>query len=338
MKGRRPVILVVGMHRSGTSAVTRLINLLGAELPGTLVPGGLGNELGHWETAEIVDLHDQMLWSAGVNVNALFAIRPEWFHSSEAEGFVQAVAELMTGPRPAAPMTVIKDPRMALFIPIWLRALDRVGQDARFVLPFRHPLEVANSLRRRQLQHFPDSVWPLGRGTALWLRYVLTAERETRKRRRTFVSFDAVLADWRTEAHRMAAQLGLAWPRLEAGGAEINAFLHRDRKHEVAASGSPLPPHLSRLLQSLERCVRRPDAEARVFDTALEQMEHASALFMDYVQELEFRIATVPSLVTEFPDFPPPPSLGPPHAVQSGPTAPSPGDRPLLARLWPRGT
>lgn len=304
---RRPsVILVVGMHRSGTSAVTRVLNLLGAELPGTLVPGGLGNAHGHWETAEIVELHDRMLWSAGVNVNGLFAIRPEWFAGAEASDFVAAIAEFMGGAPSAEPMTVIKDPRMALFIPLWIRALDRLGLEPRFVLPFRHPLEVAASLQRRQLQHFPDSVWPTARGTLLWLRYVLTAERATRARPRAFVGFDALLGDWRTETGRLARQLRLVWLAGEAEASEIDAFLHRDRKNETVDDPAALHPQIARVFGQLTESVRAPYAGARVFAVAEEMLEQASGLFVDYVQALEAKIASVPSLATEFPDFPPP--------------------------------
>ena len=59
----RTAILVCGMHRSGTSALTRLLNLLGASLPADLYPAGPGNELGHWEPADSGPLHDAMLSS-----------------------------------------------------------------------------------------------------------------------------------------------------------------------------------------------------------------------------------------------------------------------------------
>ena len=53
-------IVVVGAHHSGTSAWTRVLNLLGAVLPKTLVGSGPGNERGHWEPARLVTLHDSM--------------------------------------------------------------------------------------------------------------------------------------------------------------------------------------------------------------------------------------------------------------------------------------
>lgn len=318
MSERPSVILVVGMHRSGTSAVTRVLNLLGAELPGTLVPGGLGNERGHWETAEVVELHDQMLWSAGVNVNGVFAIRPEWFRSPEATRYAHALAALMNAQRPWPPLTVIKDPRMALFIPIWLKALDGLGLQPRFVLPFRHPMEVALSLRRRQLQHFPDSVWPPGRALLLWLRYVLTAERETRKRPRSFVGFDALLEDWPRETARMGRQLRLDWPKGRREAEQIEAFLHRDERHQTVDLSAPLPPLAADVFRQLNACVRSPYAGGRAFRRTAEAVDAAGALFAEYVCGLEAKIASVPTLKTEYPDFPPLERLFPPVPEATG--------------------
>ena len=61
----RRVALIFGMHRSGTSAVARVVNLLGAALPKKLLEAGPGNEAGHWEPIELMSLHDQMLAEAG---------------------------------------------------------------------------------------------------------------------------------------------------------------------------------------------------------------------------------------------------------------------------------
>ena len=60
-RGTRQAILVLGMHRSGTSAVTRIINLLGADLPGNLMSPKDENPEGYWESQELMRLHDQIL-------------------------------------------------------------------------------------------------------------------------------------------------------------------------------------------------------------------------------------------------------------------------------------
>ena len=52
LQKRREIILLTGMHRCGTSALARLLNLCGAEIPGALLPASAHNPRGYWETAE----------------------------------------------------------------------------------------------------------------------------------------------------------------------------------------------------------------------------------------------------------------------------------------------
>ena len=62
---RKTAILVAGMHRSGTSAVSRILNLLGCALPKTLSSAGPDNPSGFRESMAIKDLNDAILASAG---------------------------------------------------------------------------------------------------------------------------------------------------------------------------------------------------------------------------------------------------------------------------------
>ena len=54
-------IAILGMHRSGTSALTRALNLCGVVLPGQMMDNTEGNASGHWEPLEVVAIHDEML-------------------------------------------------------------------------------------------------------------------------------------------------------------------------------------------------------------------------------------------------------------------------------------
>src|SRR4051812_47384663 len=57
----RSAILVLGMHRSGTSALTRVISLLGAELPRRMMPTQDDNAAGFWESLTLVALNNAIL-------------------------------------------------------------------------------------------------------------------------------------------------------------------------------------------------------------------------------------------------------------------------------------
>ena len=80
-------IVVLGMHRSGTSAFTRIFNLLGADLPKNLLPPSQTNETGYWEAADLMGIHDNILSSGGSSWDDWRAFNSSWFDSPLAEPF-----------------------------------------------------------------------------------------------------------------------------------------------------------------------------------------------------------------------------------------------------------
>ena len=87
---KRVAILVAGMHRSGTSAVTRILSLAGCDLPKNLMTGDVANkfnERGFWEPRSIADLNDELLASAGSAWDDWRAFDSGWYVSPIAEEF-----------------------------------------------------------------------------------------------------------------------------------------------------------------------------------------------------------------------------------------------------------
>ena len=58
---QRQLVMVLGMGRSGTSALTRVLSLCGASLPETLLTADQANSAGYWEPTEALDLNEQFL-------------------------------------------------------------------------------------------------------------------------------------------------------------------------------------------------------------------------------------------------------------------------------------
>src|SRR6187200_3242741 len=84
---RRTAMIVAGMHRSGTSAVARLLMLLGADGPRNLMPARRGNEAGHWESGPIVDLHDEILATASMTWDDVSPFPVAWLTGPAGEAF-----------------------------------------------------------------------------------------------------------------------------------------------------------------------------------------------------------------------------------------------------------
>lgn len=222
-------LVILGMHRSGTSALARCCNLLGVELGNEFIPTQRDNEAGFWEDARIKDADDRALATQGLVWDDVRPLPERW---AEAPGIAEVrerLAETLRSLAASGTPFGVKDPRISRLLPLWLPLLEGVGATPGFLLAVRHPAEVADSLARR------DGLTP-ARSHLLWLRYTLEAELHTRGHRRAIVPFDALLSDWRATLERAARTLGFTWPRpFDAAAREISSFLDAKLRHHVAA-------------------------------------------------------------------------------------------------------
>jgi glycosyltransferase involved in cell wall biosynthesis len=154
-------ILVLGMHRSGTSAVTRLINMMGAYFgpEGIAVKSSESNPKGFWERRDVVALNDEALQLSSATWNRVLQFDPGLLSRANNGALHERVSRLVLGMDANRPW-VLKDPRLCLTLPLWRRALEAPV----VVLVHRCPVEIAKSLRSR------DGI-PINVGVALWEHY-----------------------------------------------------------------------------------------------------------------------------------------------------------------------
>ncbi len=147
-------IVILGMHRSGTSCVTRMLNHCGLEL-GTdvLDAASVSNMAGKWEARRAIEINDALLAASGGS----WGNPPAEVHADEAA--LACMREFLATLRPP-PISGWKDPRNVLTFPLWKPLLGSY----RVVACLRHPLSVAESLAKRH-------GWPIQRGLELWLAY-----------------------------------------------------------------------------------------------------------------------------------------------------------------------
>ena len=226
----RTSLLVLGMHRSGTSAVSGTLARIGATPPKTLMPSGRDNERGYWESAPIKIFNDELLQSAGSRWSDWRQFSRDWYNSAILAKFKERAKELLVSEFGDAPVFVLKDPRICRFPQLWLDLMLEEGIDVKVIMPVRMPLEVAQSLR------FRDG-FSINFGLLLWLRHALEAEFATRSVSRSILILDDFLSDWKAAVTRVANETAFQWPNLtEASIAEVDAFLTSELKHENVSS------------------------------------------------------------------------------------------------------
>jgi len=225
---QRTAVIVAGMHRSGTSALARVLSMLGCDLPKTLMGAGDANATGHWESEAISRFNDALLDSAGSRWNDWLAINPRWRESPKAAEFKHKAQTLLAHEFGDSGLFVLKDPRLCRLLSFWLDVIDEAGVRPVLFVPVRNPLEVAASLEAR------DGIAP-DVGHLLWLRHVLDVESASRGRARFYCSYDGLLASWAELAQKAEVALTLSFPRLSLQtAAEVGDFLEPGRRHHRA--------------------------------------------------------------------------------------------------------
>ncbi|MGA8031666.1 MAG: hypothetical protein WCB48_04675, partial [Casimicrobiaceae bacterium] len=253
----KTALVVLGVYRSGTSAIARALNLCGAALPERVMAARLGiNPKGFWETEAVNDLDARLLHHLGADWNRVeFALPQE---GPLVDEFLVNSRELLATEYGDAPLILIKDPRICVLAPVWDRAMKASGYRPAYVVPVRNPLEVARSLESQ-------GDMPVADGLALWLAYMQRVETfvGTTDARVVHVRYAELLADWRAVVNRIAQHLDVPLA-IDRRADEVDRFLEAGM-HNHQASDADLEAHLAgergeaiRALyrRLLERCER----------------------------------------------------------------------------------
>lgn len=121
------LLLVLGMHRSGTSALGGMLHHLGCTLPATLMQEGASNTKGHFESHAIQAFNDRALKAARSHWRDWRPLHPNWLASVEGQAFLAQAQDLLEAEYGSAPLVLLKDPRICRMTPFWTEAAERSG-------------------------------------------------------------------------------------------------------------------------------------------------------------------------------------------------------------------
>ncbi|HTC29962.1 MAG TPA: hypothetical protein VK702_04495 [Candidatus Acidoferrum sp.] len=150
--GKRRIIFVLGMHRSGTSLTTNLLTELGVALSEDLMPATHENARGYFESQTISFLQDRILAAFGIawdSSTAMRALPPEWWKSPSIVPLRAQIVAFVNAELDKHPLWAFKDPRTMRMLPMWGEILPELNAEPVYLLVTRHPNEVAGSLHAR---------------------------------------------------------------------------------------------------------------------------------------------------------------------------------------------
>lgn len=206
-----PWLMVVGMHRSGTSAVTGALGAMGFATPHQDDRMGWNeSNPDHWESVSINRFDEGLLSRMGGSWEAPPDLPVGWEMDTEVDQVSDLVAIVERTYRDPGPI-VWKDPRLCLLLPYWRRVLP---PPLAAVLMWRSPLAVARSLHKREGM-------PLANGVALWERYNRSALEHLVGVDTYVCDYDKVLDDPHAEFATIAEWLSFL-PQFEAQAGSWN--------------------------------------------------------------------------------------------------------------------
>ena len=274
-EARRTLVLVVGSGRSGTSLFAGALKRLGFHVPQPEVPADATNPRGFAESRWVVDFHTRLLEEARVQAGDA---RPSAWAATGRIGLQE--------PHPARLRTwleeqfgsgdhlVVKDPRLAWFLPLWRACAKDVGVSARHAMVVRHPAAVVNSKQAAYAGRPSETS-----RTAGWLNLTLFTERAAREGARAVVRYDRLLDDWAREVDRVGTALDLE----VVTNASWTSMLHVQQFLEPSLSrasadwrGLSVPPVLTELADHVwELVCRLADTDREAEDVVRAELDAA---------------------------------------------------------------
>jgi len=295
---KRQAILVVGMHRSGTSAITRTLNLLGAALPSALIPAKADNPAGFWESADLLQIHEDFLRSVGSAWDDPLPLAASVFHTPAAITCHDEILSVLHRDFTHTPCFIIKDPRICRLLPLWRSVLTSFNALPIAVLPLRNPLATAMSLNLR-------NKIPREHALAQWLAHIIQAEQGTRGWRRCFVDYDACLADPAAQVRRLVSILGCFTDgNLAAAQSAIENFWSSTLRHHHFASPQPddesLPSWVRNVYAWAAHATRcNDDVDPAPIAKLADDIAEAARLYGPFVQSALAQQQSINALETE---------------------------------------
>lgn len=264
-------VCVLGMHRSGTSVVTRLLNYLSVDLgeQDQLMSAGEDNPRGYWEHEGIVAINEEILAAFGDDWSHPPVWPDRWQDDARLDGIGRKARRLIEKDFGERSIWGWKDPRTCLTVPLWRRWVP----NCRFIFCVRHPADVAGSLVRRDRFTTARALW-------LWTWYNLQALRGAEGADGCVVRYESTLKDPLQTFDRLGEFLDrgalLADEELRR---QVRTFVDPDLQHHSHAQIPGGHPAMRRAGELLESAWKQfEDPLPRTSGPVIELLDEAASL------------------------------------------------------------
>ncbi len=231
MKNTQRVIVVLGVYRSGTSALTKGLGAMGVRLPdASKICYNKFNEKGSWEDPDFCALDGDMLKALNAQkhrIRQMIPVSEEEIVFLCQQGFVEKAAKLVREKVVEGNAFGVKDPKFCLLLPFWKKVFEICNVRVSFVIALRNPLSVVASIEASQKflgeQEQEKSFW-------VWISYLLNCLEHTEGEECLLVDYDELIKNPARQVERMARTFDLEIEE-DSLQAYSDEFIDRSLRH-----------------------------------------------------------------------------------------------------------
>lgn len=239
-------VIVLGMHRSGTSMMTGVLHTLGLDLGNIFLQKGRSNRKGHFEHLDLYFVNESILTKLGSSWKDTEPLPSGWHEDPQLLPYIEIIKNILVMDFGGSLLFALKEPRMCLLLPLYLKAFDSLGLTPKFIVMQRSHEEVAESLFKR-------SGLPLEKGMALCRKYQSSIEESIAGRDQVTIQFKELIQQPIQQLETIQQELDLGFETLSAKKDQVLSFIDPSLQHhdESATTAATRKNRVRRMVQTV---------------------------------------------------------------------------------------
>jgi hypothetical protein len=289
------IVVILGMHRCGTSLLANFLNAIGIDFGRNFLPHDEWNAEGYWENKDILAAHEEILkvlkseWK-----DPRVFLEPAWLLEPEIRDLkARLIDTVRSETTKTKSIWGFKDPRTSVLLPIWWEIFTELEIEPSCVLAVRSPASVAASLGKRD--GLSDSHSQL-----LWLKYSLNALAYSTDYPRVVTDYDRWFDSGHEQARMVVDSLKLPWPVSEEKIAEaVNLTIRPQLRHHRPGQSAVCSPFAERLYVCLSEAAANgtvPESSREIVG-AVEEVSDVLGMWGDTLSESESQLRNLRKLL-----------------------------------------
>ena len=226
------IVFITGMHRSGSSALSRAMTTLGIHHSDNLMRASEDNVKGYWEDEDFVSFNDDLLRQTGQLWEEPKLTNPEEL-TILAENQEARACSFLKSKAKNKEMICLKDPRLCNLIPFWQKICKDNGIKCYFIASHRDPLPTAYSIHNR------DSI-STEKALSIWCTYYINLLDNLIPSELLIINYDNLINNTHNEIKALSAFLNR---QINEGKFKTYSehFLDKNLRHYQQSPPEPSP-------------------------------------------------------------------------------------------------